>query len=82
MSFDSVPMFHALEWTTSAQGRRMAVVRCDRQRTADNTGLTDRDVLIDGTYWHCTAVHRDSVTNPILAREKIGLWVEPTSPNI
>jgi hypothetical protein len=72
-------MFHALEWATPAHGRHMAVVRCDRERAADNPGLINREVLIDGRYWHCLAVRRENGTGPILARERIQLWVEPSS---
>jgi hypothetical protein len=71
---ESVPLFAALGWA-NASGRRVAIVRCDRQRPANGSGLVNRTVRIDGKLWYCTAVDRDKGTGPIVAGERIYLWV-------
>lgn len=78
MPVDSPPIFSALAWAT-ASGRRVAIVRCDRQRPANGSGLVNRTVRIDGKLWFCTAVDRDKAVGNILAGEKIYLWVRASS---
>lgn len=78
MSRESVPVFSALAWA-NASGRRVAIVRADRERPANGSGLVQRNVIIDGKRWYCTAVDRDAATGPIRAGEKIYLWVRGTT---
>jgi len=75
---DSIPAFAALGWVTM-RGHRVAVVKCDRQRPANGSGLVKRTVRIDGKLWFCTSVDRDALTGPILPNEKIYLWVRAPS---
>src|SRR5262249_37100185 len=75
---ESVPVFTALAWANSS-GRRVAIVRCDRQRPANGSGLVNRNVRIDGRLWYCTAVDRDRATGPMMAGERIYLWVRSSS---
>ena len=74
VSRESIPVFNALAWA-NASGRRVAIVRADRERPASGSGLVQRNVIIDGKRWYCTAVDRDTATGPIRAGEKIYLWV-------
>ena len=74
MVAESVPVFAGLAWA-NAGGRRVAVVRCDRHRPANGSGLVNRTVHIDGKLWYCTAVDRDKNAGPIVAGERIYLWV-------
>ena len=71
---DSIPVFAALGWVT-AQGHRVALVKCDRQRPGNGSGLVKRTVRIDGKLWLCTSVDRDKATGPMLPGERIYLWV-------
>ena len=57
----------------------MAIVKCDRQRPANGSGLMKRTVRIDGKLWFCTAIDRDRASGPIMAGEKIYLWVRAAS---
>jgi hypothetical protein len=75
---ESVPVFSALAWV-NARGQRVAVVKCDRQRPPNGSGLLKRTVRIDSKLWFCTAVDRDKATGPILPGEKIYLWVRASS---
>jgi len=75
---ESVPIFAALAWA-NAKGQRMAIVKCDRQRPANGSGLMKRTVRIDGKLWFCTAIDRDRASGPIMAGEKIYLWVRAAS---
>lgn len=72
------PVFSSLAWA-NASGRRVAIVRCDRQRPANASGLVNRTVRIDGKLWFCTAVDRDKANGPIMVGEKIYLWVRAPS---
>lgn len=78
MAVESPPLFSSLAWAT-ASGRRVAIVRCDRRRPANGSGLVNRSVRIDGKLWFCTAVDRDKAVGEILAGEKIYLWVRSAS---
>lgn len=78
MAADSPPLFSALAWAT-ASGRRVAIVRSDRRRPANGSGLVNRNVRIDNKLWFCTAVDRDKAVGDILAGEKIYLWVRAAS---
>ena len=75
---DSTPVFSALAWVTM-RSQRVALVKCDRQRPANGSGLVKRTVRIDGKLWFCTYVDRDKATGPILPNEKIYLWVRASS---
>jgi hypothetical protein len=70
------PTFSNIGWATSG-GLRIAVVKCDRQRPAKNSGLVNRTVMIDGKHWYCTGLDRDSKGDTILPGERIYLWVRP-----
>ncbi len=72
------PTFSNIGWATSG-GLRIAVVKCDRMRSAKNSGLVNRTVLIDGKHWYCTGLDRDSNGESILPGERIYLWVRPLS---
>ncbi|MDP1966425.1 MAG: hypothetical protein Q8K93_30005 [Reyranella sp.] len=74
----SRPTFASIGWV-SGKGRRVAVVRCDRQRPASGAGLVRRKVLIDGKEWFCQELDRDSLGGPLLSGERIYLWVTPSS---
>jgi hypothetical protein len=76
---EATPVFAVLAWA-NGRGHRLAVVKCDRQRPAIASGLVNRTVMLDGKLWFCTAVDRDRNTGPIVAGEKIYLWVRPGSP--
>ncbi len=79
VAIDSFPVFAALGWSP-AGSKRIAIVRCDRQRPVNGSGLTDRTVLIDGRRWFCTAVDRDAgAKGPLLPRERIYLWVRDSA---
>ena len=78
MPAESPPLFSSLAWAT-ASGRRVAIVRCDRRRPANASGLVNRSVRIDNKLWFCTAVDRDKAVGEILAGEKIYLWVRAAS---
>jgi hypothetical protein len=53
----------------------IAIVRCDRQRPGNGSGLVNRTVCIGGKLWFCTRVNRDHPNGPILPGEAIYLWV-------
>lgn len=73
------PTFSNIGWATSG-GLRIAVVKCDRMRPANGTGLVNRTVIIDGKHWHCTGVDREkTASGSILPGERIYLWVRPAS---
>lgn len=72
----SRPVFASIGWV-GAMGRKIAVVRCDRQRPASGSGLVGRKVLIDGKEWLCKELDRDSPSGPLMPGEKIYLWVAP-----
>ena len=78
MATESTPVFAVLAWANS-RGRRLAVVKCDRQRPANGSGLANRTVMLDGKLWFCTAVDRDKNVGPIAAGEKIYLWIRAGS---
>jgi len=70
-----MPRFQAMEWFESNRGR-VAIVRCDRERPRDKSGLDGSQVLIDGAIYDCVGVACDMPATPIREGEIIALYVK------